>query len=372
MNECPANTSSSQDKFEAIFNGSDTPMVIFKGPEFCLEMFNEQYKEIYNTRDLVIGKPFFDIISELKESAFPGILKSVYMTGETCTIKEGHSRIYNVEKNCIEDRYFHTTFSRISFGDEGGYRILATPREVTDRVIARIEIEKNLRELELERDLRDKFVSALSHDLRTPLAIAKMCAQYLTLKNGDPKETAGMIERISTNLDRADRMIRDLLDANRIKAGVEIQISPTHCHLNNIIKFIVADLIDLYGDKFEVKFLADNVVGHWDELALHRIIENLLINAVKYGTAESKVSISLTILENMAELKIHNMGKCIPPEDLNTIFDQYNKPRATTQNGWGIGLSIAKGLVSAHKGHIAVESRDDLGTTFSVKLPPKN
>jgi signal transduction histidine kinase len=375
VNDSQIRIKAEQDKFDAIFYGSETPMVLFKGPSFCLEMFNKKYEEIYLARDLILGKPFFDIIPELRNSQFPNILKNVYDSGVACTIKEGQASIYNVEKGHNEDRFFHTTFSRINFGNDSEHRILATPREVTDRVLARKEIENNLIEIQEERELREKFVSALSHDLRTPLAVAKMCTQFLAMKSNDPndskdsKDSKEMIERISSSLDRADRMIRDLLDANRMKAGGEIYISRKVCQLDSIVRFIVKDLKEIYGDKFHLS-IETSIEGYWDEMAIHRIVENLLINAVKFGSPDKKVTITLDIVKDCAELAIHNYGSSISPEHQEFIFDQYNRPRINSQQiGWGIGLSIAKGLVEAHAGEISVESCTIAGTTFKIRLP---
>ncbi|MGZ3790626.1 MAG: hypothetical protein ACXVLQ_19185, partial [Bacteriovorax sp.] len=83
-----------QMKFEAIFYGSETHMVIFQGPEMIVEMFNGKYQEIYPDREL-LKRPFFEAVPELKESPFPDILRKVYETGEHYVSHEGLARIYN-------------------------------------------------------------------------------------------------------------------------------------------------------------------------------------------------------------------------------------------------------------------------------------
>jgi hypothetical protein len=100
------NSTSDRKMFEAIFYGSESPMVIFKGPEIIVEMFNQKYREIYGDRDL-LSKPLFEVISELKDTNFPMILKRVYETGESYFSREGFSRILNhsvrKEKTCDND-----------------------------------------------------------------------------------------------------------------------------------------------------------------------------------------------------------------------------------------------------------------------------
>lgn len=360
-----------QNKFETIFYESESAMVIFQGPDMIFEMFNSRYQEIYPNREL-LGKSLVMAIPELKDSKFPDILKKVYETGNHFVSHEGLALIYNQISGKIEERYFDTTFSRINYGEGKPYRILATPKEVTDRVIERRKLEESLRELELERDLRERFVSALSHDLRTPLAIAKMGAQVLKMKTEDSAEIEEMADRISLSVDRADRMIRDLLDANRIKAGVGIPINMQECRLDIIIDYVVNDLKEIYGQRFHVKNELTEIKGYWDDMAVHRLIENLVINAVKYGAQDSAVTIRLTADDEYVEIAVHNQGKVISEEEQKYLFNQYNRAKsaiASGQVGWGIGLSLVKGIAEAHSGFVRVESTKEAGTTFYIKLP---
>lgn len=359
-----------QRKFEAIFYGSEAPMVIFRGPEMIVEMFNEKYQEIYHDRE-ILGSSIFKAIPELVNTPFPNILKKVYETGEHYISREGFARLYNVKSDKYEDRYFDTTFARISFGDDL-FRILATPREVTERVLARKKIEENYKELEEERELRERFVLALSHDLRTPLSIVTMCALMLKRKIEDSETIIEMADRITSSVARADRMIRDLLDANRIKVGAGVHVSLQECFLDQIIAFVMGDLEDLYGKRFKLVNSIGEVKGLFDNMAIHRIIENLANNAIKYGTPYSMVTISLGLANGFAKIEVHNEGAPIPAEEQKFLFDHYSRSKAAEesgQTGWGIGLALVKGLAEAHKGSVQVDSRLESGTTFTVLLP---
>jgi signal transduction histidine kinase len=365
-----AKIKSEQQKFEAIFYGSESPMVIFKGPDMVVEMFNEKYQEIYKNRN-ILGESLFKAIPELVNTPFPGILKKVYETGEYFVSREGHSQLYNAVTEQFEDRYFDTTFARISFGDEL-YRILATPREVTQRVLVRKKLEDSLKELEEERELRERFVLALSHDLRTPLAIVTMCALILKRKVEDSETIIEMADRITSSVARADRMIRDLLDANRIKAGLGIPISLEECSLDQILTFVISDLEELYGKRFVVHNLVGEIKGHWDTLGIHRIVENLASNAIKYGTPYSTITVTLALVNKCAEISVHNTGSFIPVEEQDSLFDHYSRSKSAEssgQTGWGIGLALVKGLTEAHKGSVHMKSDVDSGTTFTVILP---
>jgi len=357
-------------KFEAVFYGTESPLVIFKGPNMAYEMLNDTYQSIYPGRDL-LGKPLLEAVPELADSAFPDILKKVYETGEAFISHEGVVHLVNKMTGKIEERYFDTTFSRINYGD-GQFRILAIPKEVTEKVFARKKLEQGLHELEIEKELREKFVSALTHDLRTPLAVIKLCAEVLKMKIADPDIIANSIHRILSNTDRADRMIHNLLDANRLKANEGLSVAVQECQLEEIIKYAINDLEDLYGKRFIVNNSIGKINVYWDNLAVHRMIENLASNAIKYGSENTPVTIGIKRDGDYLEVKVHNLGNPISCEDQKLLFHPYQRTesaKASKQKGWGIGLSLVQGLAHAHCGSISLESCADHGTSFIVCLP---
>ena len=360
-----------QKKMDAIFFGAESPLVIFRGPDFILEQFNEKYQAIYTGRALK-EKKLLEAVPELKNSIYPEILKKVYETGEPYISVEGPARIKNSITGVIEERYFDTSFSRIDYGTGDCFRILATPREVTERVNSRKVLEQSLLELQQERELREKFISSLTHDLRTPLAIVKVSTQILKRKADDPATVKDSAEKIVFSIDRADRMIRDLLDANRIKAGRGIPLNMQECVLSTMIEYFISDLKNLYGNRFLFLNDAGDIRGFWDHNALHRLIDNLVSNAVKYGEESKLISISLFKIEDYIEISIHNEGSPIPLEDQETLFDLYSRNAAAIksgQKGWGIGLSLVKGIAEAHGGSVKLKSDNYNGTTFTVRLP---
>ncbi len=356
--------------FDAFFYGAESPLVIFRGPDMIIEKFNNEYQSIYLGRKL-LELPLLVAVPELMESPFPAILKQVFETGKHYSSIEGFARIYNQTTQQLEDRYFDTAFSRIDYCD-GELRILATPREVTDKVLARKKLEASLQELKAERELRERFVSALSHDLRTPLAVIKVGAQIVKRQSLEIKTIADTADKITMSVDRADRMIRDLLDANRINAGVGIPISVQECRLDSIINFVVNDLKEIYGQRFDVINNVGELNGFWDSMALHRLIENLASNSIKYGSAETQVTIFLNLKNGKAEIAVHNYGNPIEANEQQFLFNHYCRSDAAEksgQRGWGIGLALVKGITEAHKGEVWVESDMSSGTTFFVRMP---
>lgn len=228
-----------------------------------------------------------------------------------------------------------------------------------------------MKSLEIERDLRDRFVSALTHDLRTPLTAAKISAQLLARKLSQNPDSQKFAIRISDNIDRADTMIRDLLDANMVKAGEKLPVKMAHNNLDHIVSDVLEDLSTLHGDRF-IYHKEGSFDGYWDSEGMRRITENLLNNAIKYGSSLSPITITLREADGRAILSVHNMGSYIPPEERSVLFEQFKRAdeaKKGEQRGWGIGLSLVKGLVEAHHGSIKVESDQRRGTTFIVDVP---
>ncbi len=93
---------------------------------------------------------------------------------------------------------------------------------------------------------------------------------------------------------------------------------------------------------------------------------------MKYGSGNTKITISLSLKDGIIELKVHNYGSAISPEDQPKIFIPYERTetaREGDQRGWGIGLALVKAIVESHSGSIELESDEEKGTTFIVKIP---
>ena len=229
---------------------------------------------------------------------------------------------------------------------------------------------KNLELLEQEKELRERFVSTLTHDLRTPLTAAKLGAQLLSKKSDIDSPNQTIANRIVANIDRTDSMIRDLLDANLIKAGEKLPLKILHCQLDELLEDAVTEQGSVYGDVFILNNYP--IDGYWDCQAIRRIIENLSSNAVKYGNPLEKVSFKLTYDEkaDQVQIEIHNFGNPIDSDTQIEMFNPYKRAESSKdQKGWGLGLSLIKGLTEAHGGTVSVKSDKEHGTTFSVVLP---
>lgn len=246
-------------------------------------------------------------------------------------------------------------------------RLVLAFQEIGDRKNWERWKEREVKDLKEERTLRESFVSSLTHDLRTPLAVARMHSEMLT--RSLPEKDLRRMHNIIQHIDIVDRMIQDLLDANKLKAGEKIPIEPCELNLNDVVEEAVRDSRDLYGDRFFVRS-EEKVEGYWCGKAMRRILDNLLSNAVKYGDPEGPIEVSLSQGVNFTTLEVHNFGSPISPELQKKLFEPFKRfQKVSGKTGWGIGLALVKGLVEAHQGEIFIRSSKEKGTTFSMCFP---
>lgn len=272
-------------------------------------------------------------------------------------------------------RKTHFNYSEIRFAESiSGFLTQMLANFAAHDKLQKSEDQLNLlnQKLKEESALRENFVAALSHDLRTPMAAASMAAQILRKNSTNSEMVNAKSLSIVASVDRADRMISNLLDSNHIHAGGGIPISIESCRLDLIIAKTVRDLNEVHQHRFQVKNRCGEIDGFWDPHSIQRMVENLANNAIKYGSPKAPITIHLLKDHECVEINVHNEGAVISTKDQKILFGQYSRTKSAIvsgQRGWGIGLTLVKGLAEAHHGTIRVESTKELGTTFFLKLP---
>ncbi len=230
------------------------------------------------------------------------------------------------------------------------------------------DLQDKVADLAEERQVREAFVSTLAHDLRGPLSAAKLATDLLARAPGAHGPVAVRIQR---NLERVDRMVRDLLDANRLHAGEPLPLELSDCDLGAIAAEVVEGVRSLQGGRV-VLDAEPGVRGRWDADELRRTLWNLVSNAVKFGAPGAPVTVRVRHAGPDASVSVHNLGSYIAPEVRERLFQPFarvdvgERPRRT---GWGLGLTLVKGAVEAHGGRVWIESDPRAGTTFSFALP---
>jgi signal transduction histidine kinase len=349
----------------------------WRGPDLVLEHANPGYLALFPGREL-LGKRPLDAFPEMGDQPLLDFLYRVMETGEPHIGRETLVRHRRSKDGPIVERYYDFAYIRINGADGKPYGVYDFALDVTERVLARQALEAKQRELQAaneelrsERDLRDRFVAMLTHDLRTPLNVASMSTQLAVRKAERPQDVMAHAAKAMEAIARIDRMIQDFLDASRLKSGRGLEIEPNECEIVSLVRSTCDELTALHGADFRVH-APEQLAGYWSGTAIRRAIENLGSNAVKYGDATRPITASIADLGGDAiEISVHNYGPPIAPADFPTLFDAFMRSRTAEgkAKGWGLGLSLVRGVAEAHGGTVRVESSETSGTTFTLRLP---
>lgn len=223
---------------------------------------------------------------------------------------------------------------------------------------------------------RDDFLAVAGHELRTPLAT--LVLQLESLKRAlaagalPPKAASERVQKTLEQTNRLNRLIDALLDVTRVTAG-RLLLEPEPMDL--------AELVRDVGGRFAEEATRANVTltisadapceGAWDPRRLDQVISNLLSNAIKYGEG-SPVRVTCEHGIDVVRVRVTDGGMGVAPADVERIFRRFERaPSARDRGGFGLGLWIAREIVTTHGGTIAVESEQGKGSTFTIELPAR-
>ncbi|TMG51387.1 MAG: GAF domain-containing protein [Chloroflexi bacterium] len=251
-------------------------------------------------------------------------------------------------------------------------RLLADQAAVILESRSLIDEAARVRAHEQAARLKEDFISAAAHDLKTPLTTLVAQAQFLerraVTEPSAPPDIAG-IRRIVLEARRLSALVVELLDSARLEQGKLVgEREPV-------------DLVELARDITgretyqgrRITLSADApVVGSYDPRRIEQALENLVENAVKYSPEASEVRIAIMKRDGLARIDVTDEGIGIPSADLAQIFERFHRGTNVDDRrfaGMGLGLFICKGIVEQHGGRISVDSRVGTGSTFHVVLP---
>lgn len=223
--------------------------------------------------------------------------------------------------------------------------------------------------------LKSDFVSNVSHEFKTPLALIRMFGE--TLETGaveDESKRREFYGIIRAESERLTHLINRVLDFSRIEAGVK-QYNVREADVADVVRRTV----DTYrlqtrdrGFTIDAELPPNPVIGRIDPDAISETLLNLLDNATKYSGDSRQIGVSMAATESAVTISVEDHGVGIPKEDLPNIFGKFY--RAHTQQtretpGSGLGLTLVKHIVEAHGGHVDVQSEPGHGSRFSFSIP---
>jgi signal transduction histidine kinase len=218
------------------------------------------------------------------------------------------------------------------------------------------------------------FLSAVTHELRSPNASAKLYIESIQMGRAGPDKTQRYLRHAHQDLRRLAGLVEDLLEGRRI-AERGVQVFPERVDLSKVVSKHVLHLSTLYdsqGARLEL-VAPEPVRAPVDTGAIERIVDNLVSNGIKYGGQEPQVRVSVRQEQGQAVLEVRDYGQGLKGADTRRIFEPFVRggdESVRTQVGVGMGLYIVRELVWAHHGQVQVkDGLEGGGTLFRVTLP---
>lgn len=219
---------------------------------------------------------------------------------------------------------------------------------------------------------RDRLIGIVSHDLRGPLNTILLGTSMLLEGDVDPY-TSKTLTRVHSAAERAERMIRDLLDYTQAHLGGGIHVNRKRNDLRAIAARVLDELEGAHpAHVIELVDGGGDTVAELDEDRIAQVLGNLLANAVTYSAPGSRIQVALLADATAVSFAVHNTGNPIPPDRLREIFQpmqQLARGTGRDQRSVGLGLYIVDSIVASHQGTIGVSSTERDGTTFTVRIP---
>ena len=359
-----------QQRLQSILDNT-TSLIYIKDLDGRYLLTNKEFKEALKIDDDIIGKTDFDFTDAEQAQLFKDTDEKVIQTGKPVELEE-------ILK--MPDGNQHILITKFPLLDAQNkvYGISGIATNITDRVKQQQQLIQAKKFAEDAKKMQEQFLANMSHEIRTPMnGIQGMTDLLLeTNLNDEQKDFAKTIKRSSDNL---LVIINDILDFSKIKAG-KLTLEKIDFKLSEVvenIKTIFKHRINEKGITLKLNINEDvPSTLNGDPYRLNQILVNLVGNAIKF-TDKGSIHVNVTIQKKTSKqivlnFSIADTGIGIQNDKLGEMFESFTQASIETSRkygGTGLGLSITKQLVEMQNGEISVESKIDMGTTFTFSIP---
>ena len=254
-------------------------------------------------------------------------------------------------------------------GEPEGMLVFA--REVTDRLEKERLQERQIRQLEASEALKDRFLSTLSHEMRSPLTVILGTALLFQGESLGPisEKQRVYVAKLIRNGRELLRLVNNVLDANLLRSG-RFTLMPEPVSVSAIGREVLDEFQPSAALKgLHVQAEVDDALPRLqaDRRRLTQLWQNLVANAVQHTPEGGTIVLRAWREAGQVHGEVFNSGSAIPPERLEGLFTAWQEP-SSGKKGLGLGLGLSKAIVEAHGGRFGVESRPE-GVTFGFALP---
>ena len=328
-------------------------------------------KEAEQLPQPILINNFPSLYDNLAEAISPGFPRATANEGNTAASEHGGARArltnYNAHSVISEHQLLRWTI----FDVLKRKNVELSDDEVS---IINVSIDSSIREavnafVLAQTALRQKFIAALTHDLRNPLSNAHVYAQLIQ-RSTESVQTKEFADSIVDSLGRIDGMIQELLDSASFHAGERLRLRLEELDLHEVLKEVCNQFAARHGPRFQL--LSHTAKVWWDRRTIQRAVENIMDNAVKYGTPDTPILIRIDSVDDRTILSVHNEGEPLSADEMECVFQVLRRANAAKDEnieGWGIGLPYVRSVAESHGGSIGVDSAVGRGTTFVIDIP---
>ncbi|UII22293.1 sensor histidine kinase [Fulvivirga ligni] len=219
------------------------------------------------------------------------------------------------------------------------------------------------------QQMQEKLIGTLAHDMRNPLTVALLSAEMI--ENDMDRATFEKLKSSSVrSIKKTLKLAEGLLDSISVKSGEGIMLNFDHEDILHDVEWIFKEAQDIYSCEIILNAPKNKIIGVFDGIAIRRMLENLITNAIKYGAAEAPITITVNDETDSVLISVHNYGEAIPKDKQKAIFN-FLKSDGSVSDGkrasWGMGLTLVQMVAHAHGGEVMLESNEN-GTIFTTKL----
>lgn len=225
------------------------------------------------------------------------------------------------------------------------------------------------RELKISQE-QQHFMIAITHELKTPISVAKLNLETMQKRKLDEQQQQRLIQTTLEETNRLNALCNNMLLSSQIEAG-GYRLTMEETNISELVDKCVQDFITRYPQQRIEADIASDIFINGDRLLLQILANNLIDNAIKYGTKELPVTVSLSEADNKIILQVKDQGKGIADEERNKIFNKfYRIGNAATKaaKGTGLGLYLTKKIAGQHNANISVTDNQPSGAIFTVTL----
>lgn len=329
-----------RDTLDAILHDTDDYVIVVDAND-CILFCNATARNAFGiTRTDFVGKPLNQVISHPEVLALFA-REAVSGRGRRSEITLGGEKVLNAQLTIIEN-------------------------------VGRAAVMQDITHLKQLDRAKSDFVAAVAHDLRSPLTAILGYSELLVRAGPLNEQQTRFIEQITSSVHSITALITELLELSRIEAGFNVDLEPVA--MDRVVRKAVEGLQHQKMQRehtLTLDIAADLPPLLGNPLRLQQMVANLVGNAIKYTPSRGNIRVSLWRDSDNIVLQVADNGIGIPIEDQPYVFDKFfrSERAASEYDGTGLGLSIVKGVVDQHRGRIWLESREGVGTTFTVVLP---